>query len=139
VPISGDAKAAVLKDPTVQSLIRACQSLSTRTISCHDYLRMLAAFHRRATFDMKASAAFRLYDFTGDDYITALDLRALLAMAVGPSVMAHELDSVAQQMLREADVDGNSELSQEEFKRILKRMPDFVPRFSFAIDFPSFS
>jgi len=138
MPISGDAKASVIKNPTVQTLIKACENLTVRTITCHEFIRMLGAFHRRATFDMKASAAFRLYDFTADDFITVVDIRTLFAMMVGQNVMTYELDSVAQQMLKEADVDGNNELNQEEFKRILKRMPDFMAKFSFSIEFPSY-
>ena len=53
-------------------------------LSFEDYVDLYAAFSPKASFDTKARAAFRMYDFDGDGFLSEGDLTTLLATLTTP-------------------------------------------------------
>jgi calcium and integrin-binding protein 1 len=83
-----------------------------------------------ATRDVKASYAFKIYDFDGDEYIGREDLRITTKLLVGEkSLSSAQIDEVVTQIFDEADLDTDERLSFVEFEHIVARAPDFVNTF----------
>ena len=57
--------------------------------------------------------AFKVFDKDGNGYISAAELRHVMA-TLGEKLTDYEVD----QMIREADVDGDGQLSYEEFAKV---------------------
>jgi calcium and integrin-binding protein 1 len=107
-----------------------------QTMSFQEFLTMLNCFSPRTSFDIKAKWAFRLYDFNKDNFIDTDDLEQLLYLTLTKTRMNKRLRMmVVQQVFNEADLDGNNKLTKTEFNRVLRRLPDFVVKFQFAIQF----
>mmetsp|Transcript_7865 Transcript_7865/g.20211 ORF Transcript_7865/g.20211 Transcript_7865/m.20211 type:complete len:184 (+) Transcript_7865:107-658(+) len=99
-----------------------------------DFLDMMSVFSEQATRDVKASYAFRIYDFDNDGYIGKSDLvRTLKALCGDSELKESEVEEVAQKILVEADLDGDQRLSYVEFDNVVARSPDFVSSFRVRI------
>ena len=89
----------------------------------------------KASFDTKARAAFRMYDFDGDGFLSEDDLTTLLATltappgAEEPMLKEGEVRRLVSHVMAEGDVDGNKRLNFTEFERLARRLPDFSTRF----------
>ena len=118
---------------------RICEVFSadgTGDMGFEDFLDMFSVFSENATRDVKASYAFRIYDFDCDGYLNERDLQETLARLTGrvptdpdsglaPSVATE----VIKKVFAEADLDGDKRLSYVEFENIISRSPDFLNTF----------
>ena len=103
-------------------------------ISFEDFLDMMSVFSEGATRDVKASYAFRIYDFDGDGYLDKKDLMDTIERLCGTDGLSeYERDLVADKILEEADLDGDHRLSYVEFEHVISRAPDFVNTFRIRI------
>ena len=104
-------------------------------LSFEDYVDLYAALSPKASFDTKARAAFRMYDFDGDGFLSEGDLTTLLATltqppgADEPMLKEGEVRRLVSHVMAEGDVDGNKRLNYTEFERLARRLPDFSTRF----------
>ena len=86
----------------------------------------MSVFSEGATRDVKASYAFRIYDFDGDGYLGEKDLFQTVKMLVGSNNLSQsQLEQVVSQILAESDLDGDQRLSYVEFEHVVSRAPDF--------------
>eukprot|EP00035_Acanthoeca_spectabilis_P037583 m.46137 g.46137 ORF g.46137 m.46137 type:complete len:181 (+) comp8723_c0_seq1:48-590(+) len=106
----------------------------TGDLQFEDFLDMMSVFSEQATRDVKASYAFRIYDYDGDGYIGREDLvNTLTALCGVDELSKEEVDEVATKILVEADLDGDERLSYVEFDNVVARAPDFVNSFRVRI------
>ncbi|KAJ8309035.1 hypothetical protein KUTeg_013909 [Tegillarca granosa] len=66
----------------------------------------------------KLKFAFKMYDLDGDTKISRDELLAVLHMMVGANISEEQLGSIADRTLAEADTDGDSLISFEEFVKV---------------------
>eukprot|EP00127_Corallochytrium_limacisporum_P005403 Clim_evm15s204 gene=Clim_evmTU15s204 len=115
---------------------RICQVFSedgTGKMTFDDFLDMLSVFSENATRDVKASYAFKIYDFDGDNYLDKNDLMSTLYCLCGQELTEEQMDTVADKMLEESDLDGDNRMSYVEFEHVISRAPDFVNTFRIRI------
>lgn len=104
-------------------------------LTFNNFLQMLNAFSSRASLQVKYYYAFKMYDFDNDRFINTEDIVSTLQLIVGENRMtAEKMNQVAAAVLAEGDLDGSNRLSQTEFIRIIKRIPDFITKFQFSLD-----
>lgn len=107
---------------------------SEHYLKFHDFVHLMNAFSPRASIQLKAHYAFKMYDFDGDRFINTNDIVRVLETSVGMQRMTHEkMHEIAKGVLDEADLDGSKKLSVTEFNRIIKRIPDFMSKFQFSV------
>eukprot|EP00039_Didymoeca_costata_P022570 m.4750 g.4750 ORF g.4750 m.4750 type:complete len:182 (-) comp3090_c0_seq1:243-788(-) len=94
-----------------------------------DFLDMMSVFCEEATRDVKATYAFRIYDFDGDGYLGRSDLKKTLVNIVGSNLSDAEVEEVISEIMREADFDRDQQLSYVEFEHVVSRAPDFTNTF----------
>ncbi|KAI8379350.1 calmodulin-like protein [Radiomyces spectabilis] len=81
-----------------------------------DLCEFLALLTRQPLLDKTVSLeAFELFDKDGDGYISADELHQAMTTILGDYVLPKEID----QMMAEADIDGDGKISCEEFMRML--------------------
>eukprot|EP00056_Hartaetosiga_gracilis_P001805 m.47777 g.47777 ORF g.47777 m.47777 type:complete len:191 (-) comp10789_c0_seq1:33-605(-) len=115
---------------------RMCEvfSQSGGELGFEDFLDMMSVFSEGATADVKASYAFRIYDFDNDGYLDKTDLINTIERLCGEHGLEEkERDLVADKILEEADLDGDHKLSYVEFEHVISRAPDFVNTFRIRI------
>ncbi|MBN3309996.1 CHP1 protein, partial [Amia calva] len=70
----------------------------------------------------KLKFAFQLYDQDKDGKISRSELLQVLRMMVGVQVTNEQLESIADRTIQEADLDGDSAISFEEFRKSLEKV-----------------
>ncbi|MED6291177.1 Ca2+-binding actin-bundling protein (actinin), alpha chain (EF-Hand protein superfamily) [Characodon lateralis] len=66
--------------------------------------------------------AFRLYDLDRDDKISRDELLQVLRMMVGVNISDDQLGSIADRTIQEADTNGDSCISFQEFMKVLEKV-----------------
>lgn len=89
------------------------------------FVSNVSALSERAEPSVKADFAFRVYDVDDDGYISADDLRKIFHMLVGNNLAPESLDTVIDQVIKDADADDDGRISRDDF--------------SHAVDLPSFA
>jgi len=99
-----------------------------------DFLDMASVFSEHATRDVKASYAFRIYDFDGDGYLGHDDLEKTVVCLVGEgNLTPDQIQETVHQILLESDLDEDNQLSFIEFEHVVSRAPDFANTFRIRI------
>ena len=99
-----------------------------------DFLDMASVFSEHATRDVKASYAFRMYDFDGDGYLGRKDLSSTVKCLVGEGNLTEEqIYETVEQILQESDLDEDFQLSFIEFEHVVSRAPDFANTFRIRV------
>eukprot|EP00049_Salpingoeca_infusionum_P010639 m.183836 g.183836 ORF g.183836 m.183836 type:complete len:187 (-) comp14701_c0_seq5:309-869(-) len=114
---------------------RMCEVFSADGSGCltfEDFLDMMSVFSEGATRDVKATYAFRIYDFDGDKYLNESDLQQTVALLCD-NLEEEDLQLVTEKVLDEADLDSDRKLSYVEFEHVVSRAPDFVNTFKIRI------
>ena len=62
-----------------------------------------------------------MYDLDEDGTISKEELMAVLTMMLGANMSEYQLVSIAERILKEADNDKNSDISFDEFCKVLER------------------
>lgn len=86
-----------------------------------------------APWELKASYAFRMFDYNMDAYICSGDLEELLIAITGDGLTSNEIQVVVENVLKEADIDQDGRLSYPEFEHMISRAPDFVNLFRMTV------
>lgn len=109
----------------------------------NDFVRVLAHFRpleKSAGKNMlnsreeKLRFCFGMYDLDGNNKISKNELWAILTMMVGANISHAQLNSIAGQMVNDADTDEDNSISFEEFCKILEHTDRMLPRI-FRLDF----
>ncbi|KAH9513302.1 Calcium and integrin-binding member 2 [Bulinus truncatus] len=124
---------------------RICKVFSrdnSGNLTFEDFLNMFSVFSESAPKEVKAVYAFKVYDFDGDNSLNRSDLqqtlKALTKKSFGSNdgedntesaLNEEEETHILNQVLKEADLDDNNELSYIEFEHVVSRAPDFLTEY----------
>eukprot|EP00055_Hartaetosiga_balthica_P000413 m.136496 g.136496 ORF g.136496 m.136496 type:complete len:188 (+) comp10705_c0_seq1:64-627(+) len=92
-----------------------------------ELLEMVSVFSDKASVDVKATYAFRIYDKTNDDVLDESDLRDVFMMMMGCDV--GKASKAARLFLKEVCPKRRRFISIVQFKQIAYRVPDFLDNF----------
>ncbi|KAK3094114.1 hypothetical protein FSP39_024262 [Pinctada imbricata] len=92
----------------LQDIINHVDSDGNGTIDFPEFLNMMATKMDNLDSESEIKETFRLFDKNGDGYISAWELRLVMAN-LGERLHDHEIEA----MLREADVDGDGVINYE--------------------------
>jgi calmodulin len=125
-------------DPNTKPTERELRHLA-RAIQANDqqldfslFLHVVAPYIRRANVNFskqKIDAAFKMFDVDGNGYITASELRKVLRNCFGDKMrdVANNLDDDdIEEIMVEADLDGDGRISYSEFAAIIPHLSDGV-------------
>ncbi|CAN6303766.1 unnamed protein product [Urochloa humidicola] len=96
----------------LKAMIKAVDADGTGTIDFHKFLNLMAHKLKNTDLEEKLREAFDVIDKDQDGYISATELRQVMTN-LGEKVTDQEVE----EMMREADTDGDGRVSFEEFKR----------------------
>ena len=120
----------------IYKMVDDARDVSPYVCSFINFLRMMYVFSSRATFLDKSQVAFKVYDYTGDDVIDTTDIQCIIIAAMGATALSvKDLQRIANEIMNEADLDGNKKLEEIEFSKIVRRIPEFMLRFNFQVLF----
>lgn len=115
---------------------RMCQVFSTNgdgSLSFEDFLDMFSVFSEAAPWDLKATYAFRIYDFDEDNFIDKNDLELTVKRLTHDELTEQEVNIITDRVMAESDLDHDQKLSYVEFEHIISRSPDFINVFHIRI------
>ena len=84
-----------------------------------DFVHALAPFAPGALGDTKLRLAFRAYDFDGDSFLSRTDLTMLMKRLLPEDAEEDLIKHVVDRTLEEADMDGDEQLSYDEFRSVV--------------------
>ncbi len=104
------------KNEEIKKMISDIDKDGSGTIDFHEFLEMMTAKMSSRDSKEEILKAFRLFDDDETGKITLKNLRRV-AKEIGENMTDEEL----QEMIEEADLDGDNEIDVEEFLRIMKK------------------
>merc|ERR1719191_329189 len=84
------------------------------TIDFPEFLTMMARKMKDSDSEEEVRKAFRVFDKDGNGFISAAELRHIMTN-LGEKLTDEEVD----EMLREADIDGDGQINYEEFVKMM--------------------
>jgi calmodulin len=105
--------------PTEKEVADILYELNSSKLGVLDFSEFLSGMSRTVGFvdeEQEITEAFKLYDPNNTGYITAEQLHKTLTQ-IGESAEHEEI----AELIKEADVDGDSKISMAEFKRMLNK------------------
>lgn len=100
-------------------------------VNFDDFVRVFAHFrppkknpenNQMNTREDKLRFAFNMYDMDNDGLISKFELLAILTLMIGDNISSEHLESIAERIVVEADLDGDDHLNFEEFCQALERI-----------------
>ena len=129
-------------------------------LNFEDFLDMFSVLSEHAPWDLKASYAFRIYDFNNDNDISEDDIKQTIraltgiycltvcsaarsfiplvifpfsSLWAGDRLAEDRQDAIATRVITESDVLNDGKLSYSEFEHVVLRSPDFLTLFHITI------
>jgi len=91
-----------------------------------DFLDMMSVFSEDAPVSVKAEYAFRIFDFDGDDMLSAEDIEEIIRRLLGDETLpVQEIKQLVQNLTAESDLDDDGMLSFAEFEHVVAKSTDF--------------
>ncbi|XP_062516891.1 calcium and integrin-binding family member 2-like [Corticium candelabrum] len=116
-------------NPFNERICKVFSSEGNDYLTFDDFLDMMSVFSEAAPRDLKATYAFRIYDFNNDNMLDFDDLHKTLECLTGDKLEPAERTRVIQKVLKEADLDSDDKISFVEFEHVISRAPDFANTF----------
>lgn len=125
-------------NPFKDRICKVFSSCQDDKLSFEDFLDMMSVFSDSCPKNVKVEYAFRIYDFDNNDKIGKEDLKEVIDRLTGSKMeqandsqrlSAEDMDQLITNILEEADLDEDSELSFAEFEHVISKAPDFVNSF----------
>lgn len=125
-------------NPFQQRLAFVFSSQKDGCFSFDDFVDLASAFCEKSPSNVRASFAFKIYDFDNDGLLTASDLGRLIddltcAAENTSKLPPEERDAVVGYILDEAGMEGNDAISEADFQLIIKKLPDFATSFKLLV------
>ncbi|KAK7010634.1 calcium and integrin-binding family member 2-like isoform X1 [Biomphalaria glabrata] len=137
------------ENPFRRRILEVFSQDNTGDLAFDDFLNMFSVFSEDAPREIKAVYAFKIYDFDRDNTLNKTDLAKTLKTLTQKSrdqgdlvdgenieqsaLTETEENHILEQVLKEADLDDNNELSYIEFEHVVSRAPDFLTTFHIRI------
>ncbi|CAL9757584.1 unnamed protein product, partial [Musa acuminata subsp. burmannicoides] len=105
------------QDPSeeeLQEMIREVDSDGNGTIEFGEFLNLMARKVKETNIEEELKEAFKVFDKDQNGFISAAELRNVM-INLGEKLTDEEVD----QMIREADLDGDGQVNYEEFVRMM--------------------
>ena len=90
-----------------------CPSLGNGTIDFPEFLTLMARKMKDTDSEEEILEAFKVFDKDGNGFISAAELRHVMTN-LGEKLTDEEVD----EMIREADIDGDGQINYEEFVKV---------------------
>jgi len=146
-------------NPFKHQIVKVFSNQTDGSIGFDDFLDMMSVFSEKADKHVKASFAFKIYDWDGDGWLSREDL-ILTVKALGndgdeedddddhdkkdkqvprstteaiETLAPGVIEEIVDKIIHECDLDGDKKLSFVEFDNIIARSPDFVNTFRIRI------
>ncbi|XP_042436443.1 calmodulin-like protein 11 [Zingiber officinale] len=101
-------------DEELQEMMREVDSDGSGTIEFGEFLNLMARKMKESDGEDELREAFKVFDKDQDGYISAMELMNVM-VTLGEKLTEEEVD----QMIREADLDGDGQVNYEEFVRMM--------------------
>merc|ERR1712216_255156 len=98
----------------LQDMINEVDADGNGTIDFPDFLTMMARKMKDTDSEEEILEAFKVFDKDGNGFISAAELRHIMTN-LGEKLTDEEVD----EMLREADIDGDGQINYEEFVKMM--------------------
>ncbi|CAE6410186.1 unnamed protein product [Rhizoctonia solani] len=98
----------------LQDMINEVDADGNGTIDFPEFLTMMARKMKDTDSEEEIKEAFKVFDKDGNGYISAAELRHVMTN-LGEKLSDNEVD----EMIREADVDGDGQINYEEFVKMM--------------------
>ncbi|KAG5645669.1 hypothetical protein DXG03_005507 [Asterophora parasitica] len=102
----------------LQDMINEVDADGNGTIDFPEFLTMMARKMRDTDSEEEIKEAFKVFDKDGNGYISAAELRHVMTN-LGEKLSDNEVD----EMIREADVDGDGQINYDEFVKLFHSPP----------------
>merc|ERR1712050_66055 len=105
------------QNPTEAELMDMIQEIDgdgSGTIDFPEFLTMMARKMKDTDSEEEILEAFKVFDKDGNGFISAAELRYIMTN-LGEKLTDEEVD----EMIREADIDGDAEINYEEFVKVM--------------------
>lgn len=113
----GEVMRALGENPTeteIAGIINEVDVDGSGTIDFDEFLQMMSRKYTEEDLESDIREAFRIFDKDGNGIISAAELRHVMTN-LGEKLTDDEVD----EMLREADIDGDGEINYQEFARMI--------------------
>ncbi|KAH6569233.1 hypothetical protein BASA50_002850 [Batrachochytrium salamandrivorans] len=101
----------------LQEMINELDADGNGTVEFDELMAMMTCKMKDIDFDEERAEAFKMFDKDGNGFITATELKVVMGN-IGEKLTDDEIE----EMIREADEDGDNQISYEEFVKII--LPD---------------
>uniref|UniRef100_A0ACD5VEW9 Uncharacterized protein n=1 Tax=Avena sativa TaxID=4498 RepID=A0ACD5VEW9_AVESA len=129
----------------LQDMINEVDADGNGTIDFPEFLNLMARKMKDTDSEEELKEAFRVFDKDQNGFISAAELRHVMTN-LGEKLTDEEVD----EMVREADVDGDGQINYDEFVKVMManflvprrwqcKLLWWIPRFRFNNRFPAYS
>ncbi|XP_050707936.1 calcium and integrin-binding family member 3-like [Eriocheir sinensis] len=120
-------------NPFRERITRVFSSLKDSHLSFEDFLDLLSVMSSKAPLQLKAHYAFHIFDYNEDQILDSEDLDVVVERLTGEQgLLPEEKKKLVERLLEDTDLDGGG-ISEEEFKHLLTKCPDFIHSFRFSV------
>ncbi|CAG8760325.1 13486_t:CDS:2 [Cetraspora pellucida] len=114
----GDVMKSLGHNPTeteLRDMINEVDLDNNGTIDFNEFLNMMARKVKDSDIEEEIKEAFKVFDKDGNGLISAAELKVVMS-SIGEKLSDEEID----EMIHEADVDGDGQINYEEFVKMMK-------------------
>ncbi|XP_037365872.1 calcium and integrin-binding family member 2 isoform X1 [Talpa occidentalis] len=121
------------ENPFKERIVAAFSQDGEGNLTFNDFVNMFSVLCESAPRELKASYAFKIYDFNTDNFICKDDLGRMLARLTKSELAEDEVVLVCDKVIEEADLDGDGKLGFADFEDMIAKAPDFLSTFHIRI------
>uniref|UniRef100_A0ABI0P171 Calcium and integrin-binding family member 2 n=1 Tax=Bos taurus TaxID=9913 RepID=A0ABI0P171_BOVIN len=125
--------ALTTENPFKERIVEAFSEDGEGNLTFNDFVDMFSVLCESAPRELKASYAFKIYDFNTDNFICKEDLQLTLARLTKSELDEDEVVLVCDKVIEEADLDGDGKLGFADFEDMIAKAPDFLSTFHIRI------
>ena len=133
-------------NPFLEELLRVFSTKSnpqgSNSVSFYDFLNLLNSLHIHACPELKASTAFKMFDYDKDGIITKYDCEEMIKrltkgqlVETEPEKGEEKIKKLAENLMLELDIDMSGNIDLQEFRHSMSRNLVFLNNFKLRFSF----